>query len=318
MRLAIIGASGAIGRAVADAFHADGAKLRVVGRRKSPLTPVSKPGDELVMADVSTLQGCRSALEGADAAVYTLGLPYTTEAFAAYPPMMQAFVTAAREKGLKRILLISNVYPYGLPQTPRVAESHPRDPVMAKGELRKAQEDILLQAISPEMETISLRLPDFYGPGVESSLLTMAAKAAATGSTATLLGPADTPHEFVFTPEVGPVVKALLEHPAPVAGAYNLAGAGAITQRALAELMFKAAGHPPRLRVLPPWQQNIVGLFMPVLRELRDVRYLSETPVLLDDTKLRSLLPGLAKTTYEEGARRTVDAARRQSPETSP
>jgi hypothetical protein len=82
--------------------------------------------------------------------------------------------------------------------------------------------------------------------------------------------------------------------------------------------MFKAAGHPPRLRVLPPWQQNIVGLFMPVLRELRDVRYLSETPVLLDDTKLRSLLPGLAKTTYEEGARRTVDAARRQSPETSP
>jgi nucleoside-diphosphate-sugar epimerase len=168
------------------------------------------------------------------------------------------------------------------------------------------------------MLTLALRLPDFLGPGVERSLLTRAAKGATTATTATLLGPADTPHEFVFTPDVGPVVKALLEHPAPVAGAYNLAGAGAITQRALAELMFKAAGHPPRLRVLPPWQQNIVGLFMPVLRELRDVRYLSETPVLLDDTKLRSLLPGLAKTTYEEGARRTVDAARRQSPETSP
>ena len=309
MRLAIIGASGAVGRSVADAFHADGARLRLVGRRKSPLAPVSKPGDELIMADVSTLQGCRSALEGADAAVYTLGLPYTTEAFAAYPRMMQAFVTAARELGLKRILLISNVYPYGLPQAPRVAESHPRNPVMAKGEHRKAQEDILLAASSPEMETISLRLPDFYGPGVESSLLTMAAKAAATGSTATMLGPAETEHEFVFTPDVGPVVKALLEHPGPVAGAYNFAGAGTITQRALAELMFKAAGHPPRLRVLPPWQQNIVGLFMPVLRELKDVRYLSETPVLLDDTRLRTLLPGLVKTPYEEGARRTVAAA---------
>ena len=257
MRLAIIGAAGAIGRSVADAFHAGGASLRLVGRRKSQLVPVSKPGDELIMADVSTLQGCRSALAGADAAVYTLGLPYTTEAFAAYPPMMQAFVTAAREQGLKRVLLISNVYPYGLPQTARVAETHPRNPVMAKGEYRKAQEDILLAASAPGMETISLRLPDFYGPGVENSLLTMAAKAAATGSTATLLGPAETEHEFVFTPDVGPVVKALLEHPGPVAGAYNFAGAGTITQRALAELMFKAAGHPAKLRVLPPWQQGV-------------------------------------------------------------
>ena len=45
---------------------------------------------------------------------------------------------------------------------------------------------------------------------------------------------------------------------------------------------------------------------MPVLRELKDVRYLSETPVLLDDTKLRSLLPDVRKTSYEEGARITV------------
>lgn len=86
-------------------------------------------------------------------------------------------------------------------------------------------------------------------------------------------------------------------------------GAGVITQRGLAELLYEAAGHPAKLRVLPPWQQSILGLFMPMLRELRDVRYLSETPVLLDDGKLRALLPGLAKTTYEEGAKRTVAGA---------
>lgn len=308
MKLAIIGA-GAIGRSVAAAFHATGEPLRLVGRRKAPLAAIAAPDDELVMADVSTLAGCRSALTGCDAAVYALGLPYTTEAFAAYPPMMQAFVSAAREQGVKRLLLISNVYPYGLPRSARVAEDHPREPVMQKGQYRKEQEDILLGATTPDMETLSLRLPDFYGPGVENSLLTLAARAAATGATGTLLGPADTPHEFVFTPDVGPVVKALLEQQGPVAGAYNLAGAGVITQRGLAELLYKAAGHSAKLRVLPPWQQSILGLFMPMLRELRDVRYLSETPVLLDDGKLRALLPGLAKTTYEEGAKRTVAGA---------
>lgn len=309
MTLAVIGAAGAIGRSVADAYHRTGARLRLVGRRKAPLGAIAAPGDELVMADVSTLAGCRSALAGVSAAVYALGLPYTDEAFAAYPPMMEAFVRAAREQGVKRLLLVTNVYPYGLPQTPLVAETHPRNPVMTKGRHRKAQEDILLAATSPEMETISLRLPDFYGPGVGSSLLTMAAKAAAADALGRLLAPVDTPHEFVFTPDVGPVVKALLDHPGAVAGAYNLAGAGVTTQRHLAELLYRGAGRMPKLAVMPYWQQSLIGLFMPVLRELKDVRYLGETPVLLDDTRLRTLLPDLVKTPYEEGARLTVAAA---------
>ncbi len=309
MTLAIIGAAGAIGRSIATACHDANLPIRLVGRREAPLAALAAPGDEIVLADVSTPAGCRSAIEGCDAAVYALGLPYTNAGFAAFPPMMEAFVAAAREKGVKRIVLITNVYPYGRPLTPLVAETHPRDPVMAKGEYRKSQEDILLAASSPGMETISLRLPDFYGPGVENSLLTLAAKAAAAGTTGMLLGPADTPHEFVFTPDVGPVVRALAVHEGPVAGAYNLAGAGVITQRKLAELFYRAAGREPKLRVMPPWQQSLVGLFMPVLRELKDVRYLSETPILLDDAKLRALLPGLAKTPYEDGARRTVQAA---------
>ncbi|WP_421694761.1 NAD-dependent epimerase/dehydratase family protein [Aestuariivirga sp.] len=314
MTLVIIGASGAIGRSVADAFHGGGTRLRLVGRRKPPLAAIAAPGDEIVMADVATLAGCRSALAGAEMAVYALGLPYTDLSFAAYPAMMEAFVTAAREQGLKRVLLISNVYPYGIPQTSLVAEDHPRNPCMKKGEFRKQQEDILLAANAPGFETLSLRLPDFYGPGVETSLMNMAAKAAATGGTGMVLGPADTPHEFVFTPDVGPVVKALLEHQGPVSGAYNFAGAGVTTQRQLASLLYEAAGHPPKLKVMPPWLQSAMGLFMPVLRELKDVRYLHETPVLLDDARLRSLLPNLAKTPYAEGARLTVAASTSAKP----
>ena len=128
MVTAIIGAAGAIGRSVAAAFHAAGEPVRLVGRRKQPLSAVAAPGDAIVMADVSTLPGCRSALAGADTAVYALGLPYTTAAFAAYPPMMQAFVTAAKEQGVKRLLLVTNVYPYGIPRAARVDEQHPRQP----------------------------------------------------------------------------------------------------------------------------------------------------------------------------------------------
>lgn len=304
MTIAIVGAAGAIGRSIADAYHQAGMNVRLVGRKASPLKAIAKPGDEIVLADVATPDGCRAALAGAQCAVYTLGLPYTKKGFANYPPMMTKFVEAARVTGMKRALLITNVYPYGLPQTPRVAESHPRLPNSVKGQFRKEQEDIFLAA--PGLETVSLRLPDFYGPDVPGSMLAMVVDAARKGAAGNLLGPADRPHEFVFTPDVGPVVKALLEHGGPVAGAYNFAGASVISMAGLAELIYRAAGHQPRLRVMPPWIQSIAGLFIPVLGELKEMRYLLETPLLLDDTKLRTLVPGIRKTGYEEGASAVV------------
>lgn len=310
MNIAIIGAAGAIGRSIAAAYHAAGESVRLAGRKAASLQAYARAGDEVVEADMATAEGCRAALSGAETAVYTLGLPYEAKAFAAYPPMMRLFVAAAREAGVRRALLITNVYPYGRPLTPTVDESHPRIPCSVKGRYRMEQEDILLGASGAGLETLSLRLPDFYGPQVTTSFLDMTAKAAAAGKPAMLLAPADTPHEFVFTPDVGPVVRALLRHQGTVEGPFNFAGAGVTTQRDLATLLFRAAGQEPRFRVLPPLMQNLLGLFVPFLREHREMRYLHETPVLMDDAKLRALLPDLRKTPYAEGARLTVAAAR--------
>jgi nucleoside-diphosphate-sugar epimerase len=46
----------------------------------------------------------------------------------------------------------------------------------------------------------------FYGPGVEKSFLDGLFKAAAKGGTAYMIGPIETPHQFVYVPDVGPVV----------------------------------------------------------------------------------------------------------------
>jgi nucleoside-diphosphate-sugar epimerase len=306
MSVSIVGAAGAIGRSIAATYHAAGQPLRLVGRNRAPLAAIAAEGDEIVLADVATKEGCLAALKGADQAVYALGLPYTKAAFAAYPQMMRDFIAAARANGVKRAVLITNVYAYGKPVTARVAEDHPRNPCSVKGQYRKEQEDIFLAAAGPDLQTISLRLPDFYGPNVPGSMMGQVIEAARTGGTGNVLGPADKPHEFVFTPDVGPVVKALLDHKKPVAGAYNFAGAGIITMQQLAEQFFVAAGRPAKLRVMAPWMQSAVGLFMPVLRELAEMRYLLDTPVLLDDSKLQALLPELRKTPYSEGAKRAL------------
>ena len=305
MKIVVIGAAGAIGKVVVPVLLARGHHVRVVGRDVGKIPDFGEV--ERVSADIATEDGCARALAGMDAAIYTLGLPYTKKAFATYGPMMERFVAAAKRAGVKTALLISNVYPYGRPRTPLVAEDHPRVSVSVKGLHRKAQEDALLAADGPGLRAISLRLPNFYGPDATASLAHGIFEAARTGGTANLLGPIDTPQEMVFTPDVGPVIADLLEHP-EARGAYNFAGPGHTTFREFTAKVFAAAGKPVKSRVAGRGMVRVMGLFSSLLRELGEMMYLQETPVLLDDTKLRAFLPGLRKTSYDEGIRLTLAA----------
>lgn len=313
MTVAIFGAFGTIGRAVAGELLRRGYAVRAVGRSEARLLEAFPSGDvERVPADVATLDGCERASAGAEAVVYALGLPYTAKAFEAYAPMMRLAVDAARLAGVRKLILITNVYPYGVPRTPKVAETHAREPVAVKGRHRKDQEDVALAAHDPGgLRTLTLRLPDFYGPHADLSLGNRVLESALAAAPAQLLGPIDTPHEFVFTPDVAPVVSDLLERDDLFGQGYNLAGPGAITMRAFAAKAYAAAGAPLRLRVAPPWMVRALGLFSPLMRELAEMSYLQTTPVLLDDSTLCSALP-VRKTPYDEGIRRTLDHLRRR------
>jgi nucleoside-diphosphate-sugar epimerase len=213
----------------------------------------------------------------------------------------------AVEAGVKQFVLVGTVYPYGLPQSNRVSEQHPRNPHTFKGRMRKEQEDRLLSAhAAGRIRGTILRLPDFYGPGVEASYLHSLFQAAAKGGTANMIGPLDTPHEFVFVPDVGPVLLDLAARQEAYGAWWNFAGAGAITQRQIADEVFRLAGRPPRIRVAGKPTLRVLGLFNPLIREVVEMHYLLTTPVLLDDTALHRLLGTVHKTSYAEGIRQTL------------
>jgi nucleoside-diphosphate-sugar epimerase len=226
---------------------------------------------------------------------------------------MQQTLDGAIAEGVKRIVLIGTVYAYGRPKTATVAESHSREPHTFKGRMRKQQEDILLKAHTDgKIQATILRLPDFYGPGVDSSLLQPVFKAAATGGTADMLGPIDVPHEFVYVPDVGPVVLDLLEKPEAYGKWWNLAGVGTITQRQIAEKAFVLAGRKPKIRVAGLFMLRLIGLFNPIMKEFVEMNYLLSTPVLMDDSALVRLIGPVHKTSYDDGVRASVEASRRR------
>jgi nucleoside-diphosphate-sugar epimerase len=304
--IALVGATGAIGKSVAAALRAQGYRYRVIGRSRSSLEETfgDNPLAEIVTWNPDDEQTIRQSLRGASAIVYLVGVPYTD--FQLHPILMRRTLDAAIAERVDRLLLIGTLYVFGRPQTERITEDHPREPHTFKGRMRKEQEDLVLAAhASGKLKTTVLRLPDFYGPGVERSMLTDLFLAVKQNRKAKMIGPVDRPHEFVFVPDVGPVVPGLLDTPAAFGRAWNLGGAGATTQL---ELMRMAFGGPPRYLAAGKTMLRLMGLFDPFLKELVEMSYLMTDPLIVDDSALQQLLGSITKTPYSEGVRQSLAA----------
>jgi nucleoside-diphosphate-sugar epimerase len=313
-KTALFGAAGAIGKTLADTLRARGEEYRVVGRDRSRLQHAfgDNPQAEIAIWNPDDAASVRAAARGVDTLIYLVGVPY--DHFELHPITMQKTLDGAIAEGVRRVLLVGTVYPYGTPQTAKVTEEHPRNPVTFKGKKRKEQEDVLLAAdAAGKIEGVVLRLPDFYGPGVDKSFLDGVFHAAAGGGTANMIGPIDTPHEFVYVPDVGPVALDLAARPEAHGRWWNLAGAGITTQRQMAEMAFATTGRKPKTRVAGKTMLRVLGVFNPLMREMVEMHYLQTTPVILDDSALSSLLGDLKKTPYPEGVRMSVEYLRRQT-----
>ena len=237
-----------------------------------------------------------------------MGWGFPTPPTASTPVLMHTTLEAAARAGVERLLLASSVYPYGVPRTPRVAETHPRLPESRKGKYRAEQEDLVLEAHrAGAISGLILRLPDFYGPHADLGLANPIFRAALAGKTANWIGPAGTPHEFVYVPDTGPVILDLASCAECYGEAWNFGGAGEITAVDFITRIYRAAGHAPRYRTAGRRLLSMLGWFNPLMRELPEMLYLQETPIILDDRKLLAKFPATRKTPYDEGIQKTFE-----------
>ncbi|ASV99601.1 NAD-dependent epimerase/dehydratase family protein [Paraburkholderia aromaticivorans] len=310
-KVGLFGAAGAAGQVIAAALAAAGRDYRVVGRSREALEAAfgRDPHAEIVTWNPDDPASIRAAAQGLQTVVYLVGVPY--DQFAAHPPLMERTLAGVTAAGVERFILIGTVYPYGRARGNPVSESHPREPHTFKGRMRLAQENLVLAAHGRDgLSTLVLRLPDFYGPGIERSLLNGVFEGAAHGKRAQLIGPVDVPHEFIYLPDAGPVVEKLTRTPQAYGRWWHLAGAGTITQREVAREAYALAGREPKLMVAGKTLLRVLGLFNPLMRELVEMNYLMTEPVVLDDSALTALIGPIERTSYAEGIRHAFEAAR--------
>jgi nucleoside-diphosphate-sugar epimerase len=308
--VAIFGAGGAIGIPVAEELERRGIPFRTVGRSREKLAKAfgKMAHAEIFPADLAEARSAGAAARGVDTIIYCVGLPYPSHSL--HPVLMRTTVEAAKMVGVARLVLVSSVYGYGIPQTSRVAETHPREPHTRKGQYRKEQEDIVLGAHGASgLQTLIVRLPDFYGPHADLSLANPIFRAALQGKTANWAGPVNTPHEFVFVPDTGPVIADLASHDECFGEAWNFGGPGEINTMDFITRIYRAVGRSPKYRTAGAGMLKVLGIFDSTLREFVEMLYLQERPVILNDSKLLAKFP-VKKTSYDEGIQKTLEWTR--------
>ena len=313
-KVGLFGAAGAIGQSIAHALGAAGRDYRVIGRSRGSLEAAfgRDPHAEIATWNPDEPASIAAAAQGLQTAIYLVGVPYNE--FGTHPPLMEKTLAGLSAAGVERLILIGTVYPYGRARSQPVTESHPREPHTFKGQMRLAQENLVLEVHGRHgLSTLVLRLPDFYGPRIERSFLNGVFEGAARGTRAQMVGPIDVPHEFVFVPDVGPVVETLTRTPEAYGRWLHLAGAGTITQREVAAKAYALAGREPRLMVVGKPMLRVLGLFNPILREMVEMNYLMSEPLVLDDSALQALIGPIKKTSYDEGIRLAFAAAQEAS-----
>ena len=311
-KAAIFGAAGAIGPQIAAELNRRAIPFRVVGRHRARLEAAFSglQHAEVFEADLSDLRSASAAARGIDTIFYSLGLPYPSHHL--HPGLMRTTLEAATAMQVRRLALVSSVYAYGVPRTSRVAETHPRQPETRKGQFRKEQEDLVLDAHKQgKIAGLIVRLPDFYGPGADNSLANPIFRAALDGKTANWVGPVNSLHEFVYVPDTGPVIVDLAECADCYGEAWNYGGPGAINSLDFITRVYRAVGRAPKYRTVGRGLLKTMGWFKPLMKELVEMLYLEETPVILDDGKLQGKLAAVRKTSYDEGIRKTLEWMRK-------
>jgi nucleoside-diphosphate-sugar epimerase len=272
---------GAVGRAVLDELVARGLPARAVSRRPPAQLP---PGVDLTLADVTDAQAARRALDGATVVYHTASAPYDQWP-KLLPPIMSGIVEASEASGA-RIVYADNLYAYGPVEGP-LTEALPDRATGPNGRVRAALANQLLDAHrSGKVRATIGRASDYYGPrGLQSTAGDRLFAPALQGRPAQVLGDPDLPHTLTYLPDFARGLVELGLRDEALGDVWHVPSAPTVTMREFVRLVFEAAGHPPRQRVLPSFLLGLMALASPMMRAVREQQYQREAPWVVDHSK---------------------------------
>ena len=297
---------GAVGQAVVQQLSDAGRPVTVAQRSRPAVLP---PLASYSACDVKDLAASKAAVAGANAVICAIGLTYDGAIWSRdWPVVMSNLLDACAASGA-RLVFVDNLYMYG-PQTRPLTEDMPLTTHGIKPRVR-AEITQLWQAAhaAGKVKVVAVRASDFYGPGVTQSVLGETGLAAMVkGKPALLLGSADLQHDLAYVPDVARATITLLDAPMDAYGqAWHVPCAPTRTYRQILQIGADTLGQTLKVSVLPAFMLGILGFFMPILREMKEMRFQSDRPYLVDASRFAKRFWSDA-TPFEIGIARAIQS----------
>lgn len=303
----VLGASGGMGYSIVQELVKREIEVIAFARSKQKLEDLflSEPLVTIYSGDIFHMDDLLAAAKDADVVFQAANLPYA-QWERSFLPFMTNIIHAVKETKSK-LVVIENIYAYGRTQGGKTSEATPKKPVSEKGWLRLKSEQLIKQAAIP---FIIAHFPDFYGPNATNTLLHVTLQNVIRDKKAMFVGNQTIPREFIYTPDgAGAVVHLALQESA-YGQNWNIPGYGVISGEEIIELIRELTDYRHPVMTVSKRMIRFLGLFNKNMREVVEMFYLNEEPVVLDGTKYVKEIGPLPRTPYREGLKQTIDFMR--------
>jgi nucleoside-diphosphate-sugar epimerase len=302
----ILGANGTIGSLLAKELAVYTDKIRLVSRNPKKVNET----DELFPADLSNPLVVDQAVEGSDVVYLTVGFEYKLSVWEDKWPRLMKATIAACMKHNARLVFFDNVYMYDIGSIHHMTEASPYNPPSRKGAVRRQIAQMIMDEVKAgRLMALIARSADFYGPNNRASILTeMVYNNFLKGKAANWPVDKNKKHSFTYTPDAAKAT-ALLGN---TDDAYNAVwhlptDRNILTGSEMTELFAKEMKVSNRLTVLPVWLMKLLGIFIPLLKELPEMMYQYDRDYFFDSSKYEKRF-NVLPTSYQEGVKTIVNS----------
>jgi len=305
----VLGATGGIGGEVAARLSAAGWQVRALNRNPERVAKDGCftwiKGDALDAGDVA------SAAQDVSLIVHAVNPPGYRDWEKLVLPMLDNTIAAAKANGA-RILLPGTVYNYGPDAFPDITEDAPQNARTRKGRIRVEMEQRLRQAAEGgALKVLIVRAGDFFGPKAANNWFSQGlVKPGARPKAISYPGKRGVGHQWAYLPDVAEtMIRLVEEHGLEDFATFHMEGQWDADGTRMTDAIRRALGTPAvPVKAMPWWLMRLASPFVPLLRELSEMKYLWERPVRLVNAKVEAAIGPEPRTPLDEAVAKTLQA----------
>ncbi|MDO3431569.1 NAD(P)H-binding protein [Rhizobium sp. CBN3] len=306
----VLGATGGIGGAIARKLLARGWRISALNRDAAKASK-NEPAFEWVQGDAMNAGDVLKAAEGVGLIVHAVNPPGYRDWERLVLPMLDNTIAAARVVGA-RIVLPGNVYNFGPDALQSPTEESPQHPLTKKGAIRVEMEKRLKAASQSGTAAIIVRAGDFFGPGATANSWFSSGLVTPGKPVGTIKNPGrrGVGHQWTYLPDMAETIAQLVERAnrLPPFAVYHMDGFWDADGMQMAEAIKRVAGGKAKIGRFPWWIVPLAAPFVPVMREIKEMRYLWKVPLRMNNAKLVAELSKEPQTPIDEAVRASLVA----------